>query len=64
MAAIYDGSTKPICVGLASLQQCDEAMHIAKREAIDRDEPVLLDDDGDKWWVYPDGEVESVDDDE
>ena len=64
MATIYDGSTKAVCVGLPSLRQCDEAMHLAKREAIDRQEPVMLDDDGDQWWVYPDGEVDAVEDDE
>jgi hypothetical protein len=25
---------------------------------------VLLDDNGDQWWVYPDGDVDAVEDDE
>jgi hypothetical protein len=64
MATIYNGNMEGLCVGLPSLQQSDEAMHIAKLEAIDRQEPVLLDDDGDQWWVYPDGDVDAVEDDE
>jgi hypothetical protein len=64
MATIYNGYTQAVCVGLPSLQQSDEAMHLARREAIDRDEPVLLDDDGNQWWVYPDGDVDAVEDDE
>jgi hypothetical protein len=64
MATIYNGNMEKVCVGLPSLQQSDEAMHLAKREAIDRQEPVLLDDDGDQWWVYPDGDVDAVEDDE
>jgi hypothetical protein len=61
MATIYNGNMEKVCVGLPSLERCNEAMHIAKREAIDRQESVLLDDSGDQWWVYPDGDVESVD---
>ncbi len=64
MATIYNGYTQAVCVGLPSLQQSDEAMHLARREAIDRQEPVLLDDNGDQWWVYPDGDVDAVEDDE
>jgi hypothetical protein len=64
MATIYNGSMEKVCVGLPSLERCDEAMHIARREAIDRKKPVLLDDNGDQWWVYPDGYVEFVEHDE
>jgi hypothetical protein len=64
MATIYNGNMEKVCIGLPSLERCDEAMHIARREAIDRQEPVLLDDNGDQWWVYPDGDVDAVGDDE
>jgi len=63
MATIYDGSTLKIVVGLPSLQQSDEAMHAAKHAAKERGEPVLLEDEGDQWWVHPDGDVDAVDDD-
>ena len=47
MASIYDYQTAhDIAVGLQGSAVCDEAIQAARASATDRDEPVVLEDDG------------------
>lgn len=61
MAEIYDYETgESITVGLQGCTVSDEALQAARRIAVDRDAPVVLDDDDGEWGVYPDGSIEAL----
>ena len=58
MAEIYTRNGDEITVGLQSSAVCDEAMHAAKDVAHDRGQEVYLEDDEERYTVYPNGHVE------
>lgn len=63
MATIYEYETgKPLSEGLQGSAQCDEAIRYAREEARDRQQPVVVEDDGEFFVVYPDGATREMDD--
>lgn len=61
MATIYDYQTATtISDGLRGRAVCDEAMQCARELACDRQQPVVLEDDGDFFVVSPDGAVRQM----
>lgn len=60
MATIYDVNGEYITQGLQGSATCDEAVIAARRIALDRDEDVILEDDGEFFVVSPDGDVRAT----
>jgi len=61
MATIYDYEEGSIFAdGLQGSSVCDEALRYAREYAVDRGEPVVLEDDDGVWLVHPDGHAEHL----
>ena len=61
MATIYDYEDATLLAdGLQGASGCDEAPRCAGAYAVDRGDPVVLEDDDGVWLVHPDGQVERL----
>ena len=58
MASIYNNSGETITLGLNGCNVSDETLQIARRQAAEREEAVILNDDDGEWVVNPDGSTQ------